>query len=65
MLFFFCVFGLIFWKYLDSKLTAERNETEKVAEPLAAPRLHTAEHYVSKRGPRQTTDQIMDAMRIG
>jgi phosphohistidine phosphatase SixA len=43
---------------------AGRKETAKVAEVLAARKLQTAEHYVSKQRLRETTDQIMDAIRI-
>jgi len=58
------VFGTLFgiWKYLDSKLTAGREETAEVARELAAHRLHVAETYVTKAGMQEQTSQIMKAI---
>jgi len=64
VLFFLTVAGAgwgIWWK-IDGKLTAQRLETEKVANELAQHRLHVAEAYVSKAGLRETTEQIMEAI---
>lgn len=62
--FFITVFGSIFgvWRYLDGKLTANRKDTEKVAQDLAAHRLHIAETYVTKAGMHEQTSQIMKAI---
>ncbi|MEK1891965.1 MAG: hypothetical protein AAAB20_01475 [Rhizobium sp.] len=75
VLFFLTVAGAgwgIWWK-IDGKLAAARTEAATAAasasalaalarEELALHKLHTAEHYVSKAGLRETTDQIMEAI---
>ncbi|MET4687419.1 hypothetical protein [Sinorhizobium fredii] len=55
--FFLGVFGAIFgvWKYVDGKIGVVRDD-------LAAHKLHIAEHYVSKQGLRETTEQLMAAI---
>ncbi|MND71483.1 hypothetical protein D3C80_630090 [compost metagenome] len=73
--FFVMLFGFIFglWKYVDSKLGAVRKDGADAAgaaaalasmarEELAAHKLHVAEHYVSKQGHRESTEQIMEAI---
>jgi hypothetical protein len=64
VLFFLTVAGsgwAIWWK-IDNKVADNRKETEKVAEALAAHKLHSAETYITKQGLRETTDQIMGAI---
>lgn len=69
------LFGALFgvWKYLDSKLSSIRTTAETKADAasglasltrqeLADHKLHVAEHYVSKQGHREATEQIMDAI---
>lgn len=55
--FFVGLFGAIFgvWKYVDGKIGVVRDD-------LALHKLHIAEHYVSKQGLRETTEQIMAAI---
>ncbi|MDX1004623.1 hypothetical protein GOE20_27645 [Sinorhizobium medicae] len=55
--FFVGLFGAIFgvWKYVDGKIGRVRDD-------LALHKLHIAEHYVSKQGLRETTEQIMAAI---
>ncbi|MDX0450679.1 hypothetical protein GOC61_25450 [Sinorhizobium medicae] len=55
--FFVGLFGAVFgvWKFFDSKIGAVRDD-------LASHKLHIAEHYVSKQGLRETTEQIMAAI---
>ena len=69
------VFGFMFalWRYIEGKILAVRTEAGAAAaastalatlarEELAAQKLHVAEHYVSKAGLKETTEQIMEAI---
>ena len=73
--FFLALAGALFgvWKYLDGKLSAIRTTAETKADAasglatltrqeLSDHKLHVAEHYVSKQGHREATEQIMDAI---
>lgn len=73
--FFIAVFGFFFglWKYVDGKIGSARKDGAEAAgaatalaslarEELAAHKLHVAEHYVSKQGHRESTEQIMEAI---
>lgn len=73
--FFIAVFGFFFglWKYVDSKIGKARDDSSAgiaaatalaslAREELAAHKLHVAEHYVSKQGHRESTEQIMEAI---
>ncbi|KKX33960.1 hypothetical protein [Rhizobium sp. LC145] len=62
--FFITVFGSIFgvWKYLDGKLTANRKDTEKVAQDLAAHKLHAAETFATKASQAEQTTQLLRAI---
>jgi len=44
------------------KATEAAAEAASVRADLAAHRLHVAEHYITKAGMRETTEQIMDAI---
>jgi hypothetical protein len=72
---FVTLFGFLFglWKYVDAKINTAKSEAAGAAaaasamaalsrEELAAHRLHVAEHYVSKQGHRESTEQIMEAI---
>lgn len=45
-----------------ARSTAAAIRADRVAEDLAAHRLHVAEVYVSKQGLRETKDEIMEAI---
>lgn len=51
-----------YWRYFESRVTSARDKTEKVADDLAAHKIHVAEAYVSKQGLRETKDEIMSAI---
>ncbi|WP_246755155.1 MULTISPECIES: hypothetical protein [Rhizobium] len=55
----------IWWK-LDAKIRAVEkeaaDETDAVRKELADTKIHMAEHYISKAGHRETTDQILRAI---
>lgn len=51
------------WWRIEGKITQADDKTRKVAEDLAAHRLHTAETYVSKQGLREAVEPIMDAIQ--
>ncbi|QKK18666.1 hypothetical protein [Rhizobium indicum] len=59
------VIGLILtiWWKVEGKIDGAKARAEKVEQDLAAHKLHTAEHYVSKQGLRETRDEIMDAIQ--
>ncbi|WP_244441678.1 hypothetical protein [Rhizobium grahamii] len=45
-----------------SRIAAAEAKADKALDELASQRIHVAEHYVSKAGLRETTDQIMEAI---
>lgn len=51
-----------YWRYFESRVGTAHRRAEKVAEDLAAHKLHVAEAYVSKQGLRETKDEIMGAI---
>lgn len=51
-----------YWRYFESEVGSAHRRAEKVAEDLAAHKLHVAEAYVSKQGLRETKDEIMTAI---
>jgi hypothetical protein len=75
ILFFMSVAGAgwgIWWK-IDGKVTSSRTEAAAhsaaatalaslAREELAAHKLYVAEHYVSKAGLRETTEQILESI---
>ena len=50
------------WWRIEGKVKLAEDKASKVADDLAAHRLHTAETYITKQGMRETTEQIMDAI---
>lgn len=74
--FFIVLFGFFFglWKYVDAKISSAKTEASGAAmaaqalaslarEELAAHRLHVAETYITKAGMRETTEQLLDAIK--
>jgi len=49
-------------KATGERIAAAEAKAEKALAELAIQRIHVAEHYVSKAGLRETTDQIMEAI---
>jgi len=49
-------------KATGERIAAAEAKAEKALQELASQRIHVAEHYVSKAGLRETTDQIMEAI---
>lgn len=47
------------WWRIEGKVRAAEDKAGKVAEDLAGFKLRVAEHYVSKQGLRETTEQIL------
>ena len=58
------VFGVItgvFWR-MWGLIEKAGGKGEVAQKDLAAHKLHVAEHYVSKQGHREATDQVMEAI---
>lgn len=51
----------IWWK-VEGKITDAKGKGEKVADDLAAYKLHVAESYVTKSGMREIKDEILGAV---
>lgn len=51
-----------YWRYFESRVTSARDKTEKVADDLAAYKLHVAESYVTKSGLREIKEEILGAV---
>lgn len=49
-------------KVAEDKAEKVQERTDKVASDLASHKLYVAEHYVSKQGLRETTEQLMAAI---
>ncbi len=62
--FIIMVFGAVsgVWWRIESKVKVAEDKADRVAADLAAQKLHTAEHYVSKQGLRETHEQLMAAI---
>lgn len=50
------------WARVEAKVKVAEDRASKVADDLAAHKLHVAESYITKQGMRETTEQIMDAI---
>ncbi|WP_421869085.1 hypothetical protein [Pararhizobium sp.] len=70
------VFGVLFgmWRFVDGKIEKAKIEASTVAaaasalagltrQELAEHKLFVAQHYITKAGMRETTEQIMDAIQ--
>lgn len=51
-----------YWRYFESRVAGAKDRADKVADDLAAHRLHTAETYVTKSGMREIKDEILGAV---
>jgi len=62
--FFVAVSGALWgvWWRVEGRISAAKDRADKVAEDLAAHRLHIAETYVTKAGLQEQTTQIMRAI---
>ncbi|MGG7534694.1 hypothetical protein [Rhizobium sp. 12,4] len=50
------------WARVEAKVKIAEDKADKVANDLAAHKLHTAESYVTKAGMQEQTSQIMKAI---
>lgn len=54
--------GGVWWR-IEGKIGTAEDKAHKVAEDLAAHRLHVAESYITKAGMREAVEPIMDAIQ--
>ncbi|WP_376742160.1 hypothetical protein [Ensifer canadensis] len=50
------------WWRIEGKVRIAEDKAGKVADDLAAHKLHTAETYITKQGMREATESIMEAI---
>ncbi len=64
ILFFVGLLGIVsgVWWRIEGKVKVAEDKAGKVAEDLAAHKLHTSEHYATKAGLQEQTAQLLRAI---